>query len=86
MPKGEGGSIEVEGIEIEVEVRNFIKIDLPYVGGSGAMSAERKPNIEFRTAPFIKNAWRIGGRHIQPIQTPPLLVILSRRKTRKGIH
>ena len=51
-----------------------------------AMLAEKKPNIEFRNAPFIKNAGRIGGGHSQPIQTPPLLVILSRRKTRKGIH
>ena len=50
------------------------------------MSAEKKPNIEFRTASFIRNAGRIGGAYTQPIQTPPLLVILSRRKTRKGIH
>ena len=80
------GSIEVERVEIEEEVKTFIKIDLPSVGGARAMSAEKKPNIEFRTAPFIKNAGRIGGGHTQPIQTPPLLVILSRRETRKGIH
>ena len=82
----EGGSTEVERIETEVEVKASIKIDLPFVGGARAMSAERKPNIEFRTAPFIKNAGRIGGKHTQPNQTPPLLVILSRRKTRRGIH
>ena len=76
----------VEGVEIEVEVKTFIKTDLPYVGGARAMSVEKKPNIEFRTVPFIKSAGRIGGRHTQPIQTPPLLLILSRRKTRKGIH
>ena len=85
-PKGEGGSIEVEGVEIEVKVKTSIKTDLPYVGGAREMSVEKKPNIEFRTAPFIKSARRIGGRHTQPIQTPLLLVILSRRKTRKGIH
>ena len=50
------------------------------------MSAEKKPNTDFRTAPFIRNAGRIVGGHTQPIQTPPLLAILSRRKTRKGIH
>ena len=55
-PKGEGGSIEVEGVEIEEEVKTFIKIDLQSVGGARAMSAEKKPSIEFRTAPFIKNA------------------------------
>ena len=82
----EGGSIEVEGVEVEEEVKTFIKIDLPSVGGARAMSTEKKPNIEFRTAPFTKNSGRIGGGHTQPIQTPPLLVILSRRKTRKGIH
>ena len=80
------GSIEVEGAEVEVEVKTFIKIDLPSVGGARAMLVEKKPNIEFRTAPYIKNGGRIGGRHTQPIQTPPLLVILGRRKTRKGIH
>ena len=32
----EGGSIGVEGVEIEVEVRTFIKIGLPYVGGARA--------------------------------------------------
>ena len=74
------------GVEIEGEVKTFIKIDHPSVGGARAMSAEKKPNIEFRTVPFTKNAGRIGGGHTQPIQTPPLLVILSRRKTRKGIH
>ena len=74
------------GVEIEVEVKTFIKIDLPYVGGARAMLVEKKPNIEFRTVLSIKNAGRIGGRHTQSIQTPPLLVILSRRKTRKGIH
>ena len=74
------------GVEVEEEVRTFIKIDLPSVGGARAMSAEKKPNIEFRTVPFITNAGRIGGRHTQPIQTPPLQVILSRRKTREGIH
>ena len=82
----EGGSIEVEGVEIEEEVKTFIKIDLPSVGGTRSMLAEKKPNIEFRTDPFTKNAGRIGGGHTQPIQTPPLLVILSRRKTRKGTH
>ena len=85
-PKGEGGSIEVEGVEIEAEVKTFIKIDLPYVDGARAMLVEKKPNIEFRIVLFTKNAGRIGGRHTQPIQTPPFLVILSRRKTRKGIH
>ena len=73
-------------VEIEEEVKTFINIDLPYVGGARAMLAEKKPNIEFRTAPFIKNAGRVGGGHTQPIQTPSLLVILSRRNTRKGIH
>ena len=76
------GSIEVEGVEIEEEVKTSIKIDLPFVGGARAMLAEKKPNTEFRTAPFIKNAGRIGEGHTQPIQTPPLLVIPSRRKTR----
>ena len=71
------------GVEIEEEVKAFIKIDLPSGGGARAISAEKKPNIDFRTVPFIKNAKRIGGRHTQPIQTLPLLVILSRRKTRK---
>ena len=84
--KGEGGSIEVEGVEIEVEVKTFIKIDLPYVGGARAMLVEKKPNIGFKIVLFTKNSGRIGGRHTQPIQTPPFLVILSRRKTRKGIH
>ena len=38
IPKqGEGGSIEVEGVEIEVEVKAFIEIDLPFVGGARAM-------------------------------------------------
>ena len=74
------------GVEIEEEVKIFIKIDLPSVGGARAMLVEKKPNAEFRTAPFIKSAGIIGGRHTQPIQTSPLLVILSRRKTRKGIH
>ena len=83
---GEGGSIEVEGVEIEEEVKTFFNIDLPSVGGTRAMLAEKKPNTGFRTVPFIKNAGRIGGGHTQPIQTPPLLVILSRRNTRKGIH
>ena len=55
--------IEVEGEEIEEEVKTFIKIDLPSVGGARAMLAEKKSNIEFRTAPFIKNAGRIGGGH-----------------------
>ena len=85
-PKGEGGSIEVEGVETEGEVRTFIKTDLPYVGGARAMLVEKKPNIGFKIVLFIKSAGRIGGGHTQPIQTPPLLVILSRRKTRKGIH
>ena len=84
--QGEGGSIEVEGVEIEVEVKAFIKINLPFVGGARAMLVKKKPNIEFRTVLYIKNAGRIGGRHTQPIQTPPFLIILSRRKTRKGIH
>ena len=35
--EGEGSSIEVEGVEIEVEVKAFIKIDLPFVGGARAM-------------------------------------------------
>ena len=74
------------GVQIEEEVKTFIKIDLPSVGGARAMLAEKKPNTEFKTVPFIKNAGRIGGGHTQPIQTPPLLVILSRRKTRKEIH
>ena len=76
----------VEGVEIEGEVKTFIKIDLPYVGGARAMLVEKKPNIGFKIVLFIMNAGRIGGRHTQPIQTPPFLVILSRRKTRKGIH
>ena len=74
------------GIEIEVEVKAFIKIDLPFVGGARVMLVKKKSNIEFRTVPYIKNAGRIGGRHTQPIQTPPFLVILCRRKTRKGVH
>ena len=73
-------------VEIEVEVKAFIKKNLPFVGGVRAMLVKKKPNIESRTVLFIKNARRIGGRHTQPIQTPPFLVILSRRKTRKGIH
>ena len=77
------GSIEVEGVEIEEEIKTLIKIDLPSVGGVRAILAWNNPNIEFRTAPFIKNAGRIGGGHTQPIQTPPLLVILIGRKTRK---
>ena len=83
--QGEGGSTGVEGVETEVEVKASIKIDLPFVGGARAMLVEKR-NTELRTVPFIKNAGRIGGRHTQPIQTPPLLVILSRRKTRKEIH
>ena len=47
---------------------------------------KKKLNIEFRTVLFINSAGRIGRRHTQPIPTPPLLEILSRRKTRKGIH
>ena len=31
------GSIGVEGVETEVEVRTFIKIDLPYIGGARAV-------------------------------------------------
>ena len=50
------------------------------------MLVKKKPNIEFRIVPYIKNAGRIGGRHTLPIQTPPFLVTLCRRKTRKGIH
>ena len=84
--QGEGGSTEVEGVETEIEVKASMKIDLPFVGGASAMLVEKKPNTKFRTVPLIKNAGRIGGRHTQPIQTPPLLVILSRRKTRRGIH
>ena len=80
------GSTGVEGVEIEVKVKAFIKIDLPFVGGARAMLVKKKPNIEFRTVLYTKNAGRIGGRQTQPIQTPPILVILSRRKTRKGIH
>ena len=85
-PRGEGGSIEVEGVEIEEEVKTFIKIDLPYVGGARVILVEKKFNIGFKIVLLIENAGRIGGRHTQPIQTPPSLVILSRRKTRKGIH
>ena len=40
------------GVDIEVEVKTFIKIDLPSVGGARAMSAEKKLSIEFRTAPM----------------------------------
>ena len=61
---------EVEGVEIEKEVKAFIKMDLPFVGDAKAILAEKKPNIEFRTEPFIKNAGRIDGGHTQPIQTP----------------
>ena len=68
------------GVETEVEVRTFIKTDLPYVGGARTMLVEKKPNIGFKIVLFIENAGRIGGRHTQPIQTPPLLVILSRRE------
>ena len=46
---------------------------------------KQKPNIGYKIVLYIINAGRIGGRHTHPIQTPPLLVILSRRKTRKGI-
>ena len=84
--QGEWGSIEVEGVETGVEVKAFIKIDLPFVGGARAMLVKKKLNIEFRTVPYIKNAGWIGGRHTQPIQTPPFLVILCRRKSREGIH
>ena len=42
--KGKGGSVGVEGVEIEVEVKAFIKIDLPFV------------NIEFMIVPYTKNA------------------------------
>ena len=80
------GSIGVEGVDTEGEVKAFIKKDLPYVGGARAMYLEKKPNIGFKIVLFIRNAGRIGGGHTQPIQTPPFLVILSRRKTRKGIH
>ena len=73
------------GVEIEGEVKTFIKIDLPYIGGARAMLVEKKPNIGFKIVLFIMNAGKIGGRHTQPIQTLPFLVILSRRKTRKGI-
>ena len=66
--KGTGGSIEVEGVETEVEVKAFIKIDFPFVGGARAMLVKKKPNIEFRTVPYIRNAGRIGGRHTQLIQ------------------
>ena len=81
--QGEGGPIEVEGVETEVEVKVFIKVDLPFVGGARAKLVKKKPNIEFRTVPYIKIAGRICGRHTQAIQRPPLLAILSRRKTRK---
>ena len=80
------GSTEVEGVETEVEIRASIKIDLPFVGGAKAMLVEKKPNTEFKIVLFIGDAGRIGGRHTQPIQTQPLLVILSRRKTRRGFH
>ena len=79
------GSIGVEGVETGVEVKAFIKIYLPFVGGARAMLVKNKPNIEFRIVIYIKNAGRVGGRHTQPIQTPPFLVTLCRRKTRKGI-
>ena len=45
-----------------------------------------KAQHRIQDCPIYKECRRIGGRHTQPIQTPPLLVILSRRKTRKGIH
>ena len=83
--QGEGGSTGIEGVEIEVQVKTSIKIDLPFVSGVRAMLVKKKPNIGFNIVLFTKNAGRIGG-HTQPIQIPPLLVILSRRKTRKGIH
>ena len=67
-------------------MKAFIKTDLPFVGGVRAMLVRKKPNIEFRTVLFVKSAGRIGGGHTQPIQISPILVILSRRKTRKGIH
>ena len=35
--QGEGGSTGVEGVEIEGEVKTFIKIDLPLAGGVRAM-------------------------------------------------
>ena len=77
------GFYRVEGVDTEGEVKAFIKKDLPYVGGARAMYLEKKPNIGFKIVLFIRNAGRIGGGHTQPIQTPPFLVILSRRKTRK---
>ena len=58
--QGEGSSTEVEGVETEVEVRAFIKIDLPFVGGARVMLVEKKPNTEFRIVPFIGNAGGIG--------------------------
>ena len=35
--EGEGGSTGVEGVEVEGEVKTFIKIDLPFAGGTRAM-------------------------------------------------
>ena len=52
--QGEWDSIEVEGVEIEVEVKTFIKIDLPYFGVARAMLVERKPNIGFRIVLFMR--------------------------------
>ena len=48
--------------------------------------SEAEAQRRIHDCPIYKDAGRIGGRHTQQIQTPPLLVILSRRKTRKGIH
>ena len=75
--QGEGGpGGVVEGVEAEVTT----KIDLQYAGGARAMLIKRKPSIEYKIVPFIKNARRIGGRHTLPVlkKTPVLLVIQSR--------
>ena len=51
-----GDSTEVEVVETEAEVKTFIKIYLPFVGGARAMLLKKKPNIEFRIVPYTKNA------------------------------
>ena len=83
------GSIEVEGVEIEVEVKTVIKINLPYVGGARAMLVEKKPNIGFKIVLFTKNVGRESIEEVQEgslgFDDPPKKssVHISQTKTKK---
>ena len=82
----EEGSIGVEGVDIEGEVKAFIKKDLPYVVWCKGNVSREEAQHRIQDCPIYRECRENWWRTHPTIQIPPFLVILSRRKTRKGTH